>query len=160
MAILTFSGRTAMAVSLRVRPIHLAWGSGNAAWDTTPVAETPEDTTLVAEVGRRKATFVEYLTPDENGGILLGGRNFSVSVAPTNIMHMRFDFEANEAVGSVIRELAVFIGTETRAGLPPGQEYFVPADVTNPGILLALERIPKITRLNTVRQSFDYVIII
>ncbi len=158
MAILTHSGRVAMAQSIAIRPIHLAWGSGDANWDTVPVPEPPLATSLLAELGRRSATFVEYLVADAGGALTLGGERFAVSVHPTNLLHMRFDFEFTEAAGADIRELGVFVGTETQTGLPPGQAYFTPGEITNPGTLLALERIPKIVRLITVRQNFDYVI--
>lgn len=29
-----------MAISVKAQPIHLGWGSGSAAWDTTPVPES------------------------------------------------------------------------------------------------------------------------
>ena len=34
MAIMTRSGRAALADAIRQRPLHLAWGSGNADWET------------------------------------------------------------------------------------------------------------------------------
>ena len=33
LATLTKTGRAAIALALSSRPIHLAWGSGNTAWD-------------------------------------------------------------------------------------------------------------------------------
>ena len=48
MAILTNSGRVAMAMSVKAQDLHLAWGSGDAAWDTTPV---PESITAEALLG-------------------------------------------------------------------------------------------------------------
>ena len=50
MAILTNSGRVAMAQSVKAQPIHLAWGSGSAAWDTTPVPESITATALLAGI--------------------------------------------------------------------------------------------------------------
>lgn len=40
MATLTSSGRTALAISIKDRPIHLAWGNGQTWWDSNQ-AETP-----------------------------------------------------------------------------------------------------------------------
>lgn len=40
MATLTSSGRTALAISVKDRPIHLAWGNGQTWWDSNQ-AETP-----------------------------------------------------------------------------------------------------------------------
>ena len=35
MALLTRSGRIALAASLKNQPLHLAWGSGSPSWETT-----------------------------------------------------------------------------------------------------------------------------
>lgn len=35
MALLTQSGRTALAVSLKSQPLHLAWGTGDPSWEST-----------------------------------------------------------------------------------------------------------------------------
>ena len=39
MAILTQSGRAAMAASIKTQPIHLAWGNGNPDWEDDKSAE-------------------------------------------------------------------------------------------------------------------------
>ncbi|MFP3021947.1 MAG: hypothetical protein ACEY3K_03045, partial [Wolbachia sp.] len=35
MSILTQSGRAAIAASIKEQPIHLAWGSGDANWESS-----------------------------------------------------------------------------------------------------------------------------
>lgn len=160
MAILTTSGRVALAMSVSNEPIHLAWGSGDPDWDTTPVAESISATALVAEVGRRIATSIRYCTPDVAGEIIVPNGRFAESADPTNHLFLRFNFDFIDAPLASIRELGIFIGTTVNAGLPPGQMYFLPADVLTPGTLLALERIPKITRSAAVRQSFEFVLTI
>lgn len=60
MAILVRSGRTVLANALLQLPMHLAWGEGDPAWDTEPVAEPNTATALVAEVGRRTLTEFRY----------------------------------------------------------------------------------------------------
>ena len=147
-----------MAVSNE--PIHLAWGSGDPDWDTTPVAESITETALVNEVGRRAATSVSYCEPDEAGEIIVPNGRFAESATPTNHLFLRFNFDFADAPLASIREIGIFIGTTINAGLPPGQLYFLPADLLTPGTLLALERIPKITRSTAVRQSFEFVLII
>ena len=66
-------------------------------------------------------------------------------------------------LGLVCKRKRRFIRTtESNHALPVAPNLlnrdFTPGELTNPGTLLALERIPKIVRLITVRQNFDYVI--
>lgn len=158
MAILTNSGRIAMAMSVKAQPIHMAWGSGSAAWDTTPVPESIEATGLLAEVGRRTATYVQYCQPNPSGSIIVPTGRFEETLTPTKHLYMRFAFDFTDAPAAVIRELAVFVGTQTKPSLPPGQMYFEPADVLNPGTLLLIERIQKFERSAAVRQTFEFVV--
>ena len=71
-AVLTLSGRTAIATAIKARTAHMAWGSGNAGWGSSPPQPAVSDTALVAEVGRRKASQVEYVVPDAAGAIEIG----------------------------------------------------------------------------------------
>ena len=71
MAILTKSGRSAIAQSIKNQQIHLAWGEGPESWEKTAESvESPlsdnlsEDilaTGLVKEIGRRLADEVLFV---------------------------------------------------------------------------------------------------
>nr|WP_265031309.1 hypothetical protein [Wolbachia endosymbiont (group A) of Tiphia femorata] len=39
MSILTQTGRAAIAASIKEQPIHLAWGSGDASWESSHQVE-------------------------------------------------------------------------------------------------------------------------
>lgn len=158
MAILTNSGRVAMAQSVKAQAIHLAWGSGSAAWDTTPVPESIESSALLAEIGRRKASYVAYCAPSETGEIIVPTGRFTESQTPTKHLYMRFAFDFTDAPTSTIRELAVMVGSVTNPALPAGQMYFAPAEVTSPGTLLVIEHIQKFERSASVRQTFEFVV--
>lgn len=158
MAILTTSGRTAMAIAIAAQPLHLAWGSGDAAWDATPVPEPVGATALVQEIGRRTASLIQYCTPDAQGELVVPAGRYAISASPTQHLYLRFNFDFTDASASLIREAGVFLGTVLQSGLPEGQRYFAPADIASPGTLLALERFPKITRSASVRQSFEFVL--
>lgn len=169
MAVLTVSGRTALAYALMQQQVHLAWGSGNAAWDTTFVPESIYQTELVAEVGRRIATSVQYATPDANGDIIVPifndpnaidqVRKYVVSATPTSYLYMRFNFEYTDAPAATIRELAVFSACVTNPALPSGQKYFEPADIVSPGMLVSVQNLRnKLTRSPDSRQSFEFVL--
>jgi len=158
MAILTNSGRAALAAAIVAKPIHLAWGSGDAAWDTTPVAVTTAATALVSEIGRRTATVTKYCTPQAGGELIIPTGEFTESLIPTRYIYLRFNFDFVDSPIASIREVAVFSSTQMVDGLPVGQRYFLPTQVASPGILMAIERIAKFDRSPSVRQSFEFVI--
>lgn len=158
MAILTNSGRTALAAAIMAKPIHLAWGSGNAAWDTAPEAVSTSVTALVNEIGRRTATQVKYCTPQAGGELVVPTGEFTESLTPTKYIYLRFNFDFVDAPTSAIREIAVFSDTQLVPDLPVGQRYFSPSEVQSAGILVLVERISKFDRLPSERQSFEFVI--
>lgn len=160
MAILVNSGRHAMAAALMAKSFYLAWGSGNAGWDSSPVNPSITDTALVAEVGRHIVTVAEYCTPDNAGSIVVPNGKFTVSGTPTNNIHLLFNFDFADSVDAIIREIGVFSDSTIVSGLPGGQLYFTPAQVLTQGKLVLLERIPKITRTALVRQTFEFVLTI
>jgi len=171
MAILTLSGRTAIAQAIASQPIHLAWGAGDDSWGSVPPQESIEATALANEVGRRIATSVQYAVPDEDGDVYVPvfndasgntvSRRFRVTDHPTNNLYLRFNFDFSDASSSVIRELAVFIGTVTDPSLPAGQKYFTPDQIVDPGIMLAVEHLTEsIQRSPNSRQSFEFVLTI
>lgn len=158
MAILTNSGRAALAAAIMAKPIHMAWGSGDAAWDAVPEPVTTLATALVNEIGRRTATQVKYCTPQAGGELVVPTGEFTESLTPTKYIYLRFNFDFVDAPTSSIREIAVFSDTQLVAGLPIGQRYFSPSEVQSTGILMVVERISKFDRLPSVRQSFEFVI--
>jgi hypothetical protein len=158
MAILTNSGRVAMAQSVKAQPIHMAWGSGDAAWDTVPVPESISSTALQSLIGVRKAAYVQYCEPDVAGAIIVPTGRFTETVTPTKHLYMRFAFDFGDAPTSTIRELAVLVGTITDPILPIGQMYFTPAQVATLGTLLVIEHIQKFERSASVRQTFEFVV--
>lgn len=158
MAILTNTGRVAMAKAIASRPIHGAWGTGGAEWGVTPPPESTDSTALVAEVGRREAAEVGFALPDENGEIIVSNGRFTRSATPTRYLYISLKYDFNDAPDKVIRELGVFVDSEFAAGLPAGQKYFTPEQVVDGGILLHLEHRQPLYRNNATRESFDIVI--
>lgn len=158
MPILTKSGRVVIAESITLRPIHLAWGTGDGAW-ISPPAEDSNATVLLNEVGRRAVSEIAYVVPDEDGDVQLpNGTKFSRSVTPTNHLLFATNFEFEDAQSTVIRNVALFIGSTTVGGLPAGQRYFVPAEIATPGRLMHLENIAPIFRSPAIRENFQIVI--
>lgn len=158
MAILTESGRISVARYLAKQPLHMAWGTGLPEWDATPSANDPSQTDIISEIGRLKATRVQFALPDQDGEIELPEGSFSIVGTPTKYLMLSFDFEYTSAVGQDIRDLGVFIGTEAVAGTPAETKYLTPTQVEDPGMLLVAERVLKFTRTSNVKQRFIYVI--
>lgn len=157
MPILTNSGRVAIAESIKAQPLHVAWGGGDGDWLEPPV-ENIDATALLEEFGRLVATSVEFVTPNEEGNIVVPGGIFSVSATPTEHLLITANFEFSNAPSAVIREMAVFVGSETVGGLPVGQTYFVPAEISDPGRMLHVENFAPIYRSPAIRESFQIVI--
>lgn len=161
MPILTKSGRVAIAESIAARAVHLAWGTGDGGW-ITPPSEDPDQTALRVEVGRRVASEVAYAVPVTNPGdpaeIELPTGRFNRSATPTNHLLVAANFQFADAPSSVIREIAIFSNTTLVGGLPVGQQYFAPADVSDPGRMVHLENIAPIFRSPAIRESFEIVI--
>ena len=72
---------------------------------------------------------------------------------------MLTNFDFADAANAVIREMGIFMGGSPVEGLPPGQRYFLPAQIANPGLLMAAQIIlPSINRSPSVRQSVEFVL--
>lgn len=159
MSILTASGRIAIAESIKARPLHVAWGPGDGAWSTPP-AENNNATGLITELGRRLATSVAFVVPDPSGTIEIPGEGFfSETLTPTNRLLVVAQFGYAEEPTAVIRQTAVFIGTEVIAGLPAGQRYFTPDQLQSPGRLLQLQNLTPVNRSAATRSRFENLIV-
>lgn len=158
MAILTNSGRAAVALAIKNMPLHMAWGTGRESWDFTPEPESVLSDALESEIGRREVTQTMFCKADPAGDIIVPNGRFSVSEAPTNNLYMRFNFDFTDASASDIREVSVFLGSVVKPGLPAGQKYFTLAELQSTGQMLALERIQKFSRNAAVRQTFEFVV--
>jgi hypothetical protein len=157
MAILTKSGRAAIASSIKNQQIHLAWGEGQAAPEGNNI-EDVSATGLIDEVGRRRADEVLFVEGDDNGALVTPTGRFKAVDHLTNNLFMRFTFDFENAANCTIRELGVFIGTVTNPELPSGQWYFELNDIVDPGILLVLEHTVPLIRTAATRESFSFAI--
>ncbi len=161
MIALTKTGRTMIAQLLKNTPMHLAWGTGDANWsdDDKKRAALIGETDLTAEIARRSVVITGYATPDASGDIEFDGVKYAVSVDPTEHLYLKCVFEAGDDATATIRELGLFIGCETDSGLPAGQQYFAPSQVTEKGQLFALSRLSHdIIRSPDTKQIFEFVI--
>ena len=228
MAILTASGRAALAAAIKQQTLHLALGEGDPLWDTTKAISTPFDeagvielgfthladirvtslddqteyaldidysanaregvirrlpastipegsdvtvhfkashppesigqTALLREVGRRVVDEVHFVTADPEGEIVVPTGRYRLSAEPTNHLFIRVRFDFEDAATSVVREQGLFVGTQTDPELPLGKKYFIPAQITDAGILLVLQNSVPIVRQPSTRETFEFVV--
>jgi len=159
MPVLQQSGRVALAKAIAARTIHIAWGRGDPAWDTTPVPEPTDAAALLDEIGRRLVTDISFVKPDPVGEIEMpGGERFSVCGEPTSMVLLRATFGFADAQGQTVREVGVFFDTELAASVPPGQRWVLAADVVKKGDLYTLERRPAEYRSGSVRAVEEIIL--
>lgn len=158
MAILTLSGRSAIASIIKTEPLYLAWGTGDAGWDTTPVAPTINDDDLEAELGRRKVESVSFCEADAGGTIAFpNGEKYSTTTDPTGLLYIRVVFAFDDEPAATIRETALFQGTVPATG-HESDLYLTAANVQTKGLLMTLDRIPKIVRSASNREIFELIL--
>ena len=146
MAILTDAARIVLIQYILTRPIHLAIGEGLESWynNSGGVPDPPDydATGLVKELGRKKLTQSFFVVEDDDGDIdMPGGRKYKHSETPTRNIYLSFAFNYGEGIQKIIREVGVFINTQTKSGLPAKQTYFTPEEITNKGTLIMLEHL-------------------
>lgn len=160
MAILTTSGRAAVAASIKNETLYMAWGNGLAAWDTSPDEPGADDADLEAEIGRRLVAIKQYVVSDPDGDIMFpGDDNYSTSAEPTGKLYLKVTFDFSDASDQIIREVGIFQGTVPSAGYE-ATPYLTPDHVDDKGILMTLDRISKITRNVNNREIFEIIITI
>ncbi|MBV0900068.1 MAG: hypothetical protein KTV77_05040 [Wolbachia endosymbiont of Fragariocoptes setiger] len=115
-------------------------------------------TKLLKEVGRRVVDEILFCTGDENGELITLSGRFKPSNVPTNNLYLKCTFDFTDAANQVIREIGVIVGTKVKKELPPGQKYFEPKDIENPGILLVLEHTVPLIRTAATRETFSFVV--
>lgn len=177
LATLTTSGRAAIAAAIAARPLHMAWGTGIADWDTADVTDLPsfvDRKELFNEIGRRLVSTVGFVEPDEQGGIVVptavqidpetGERTtvlarYKQVTDPTPYLYVRVNYDFNDGMNQYIRELGLCMDTKTLEDLPQGQMYFKPSELTDKGFLLAAQILdaPKF-RSPSERQTIEFVL--
>ena len=228
MAILTASGRAALAAAIKEQTLYLALGEGDPLWDTIKAISTPFDeagvielgfthladirvttlddqieylldvdysvnaregvirrlpdssipeqgdvtahfkvahppepigqTALLREVGRRVVDEVHFVAADPEGEIVVPTGRYRLVAEPTNHLFIRVRFDFEDAATSVVREQGLFVGTQTDPELVLGQKFFIPAQITDAGILLVLQNSVPIVRQPSTRETFEFVV--
>ncbi|QPS10289.1 hypothetical protein I6G66_09955 [Delftia acidovorans] len=153
-------GRIVLAVAVAAMTIHIAYGRGRPEWDGQPTPPAGSGQTgLEDEIARRLVTEKHYVVRDQAGTIEApGGDRYSISPVPTRMLLIRTTFGYGEAVDEPIREMAVFMGTQVAASVPPGQYYVTPDKITNPGEVYTLERRSVVVRPANKRDLEEIIL--
>ena len=168
---ITNTGRAAMAKAIAARPLFLAWGSGDPAWDAMNKEDLPslvDAEALTSELGRRKPSVVRFCTPDDAGSIVipvasteegvLQTARYSLSDTPTPYLYVRADYDFENAANAVIREIGLFMDCKPKESCPAGQLYFTPDEFEENGMLFCAQILDKpMNRSVSVRQSVEFV---
>ncbi len=140
MGIITDSGRAAIAEAVKAQPLYLAWGSGGEHWGDERVPEDEGTTALANEVGRKALFRSLFVYPDDAGELSVSeDARYAISTVPTKYLYAEFQFDFSDGAWEKIREVGIFMGGRMVDSLPPGQSYFTPAEVADPGTLLMLQ---------------------
>ncbi|MBF0374927.1 MAG: hypothetical protein HQL39_16095 [Alphaproteobacteria bacterium] len=161
-------GRIGQCFALSALTWHVALGRGDPAWDAADRADplwqsalapdAAQAMALVDEIGRRVADEVAFVTPDPAGEIVLPEGRWTRSASPTNHLYVQVFLDYGDGAAQTVREVGLFAGGVTLDTLPPGQRWFVAAELVEPGHLMQLLRyaVP-IVRSPSVRPLFHFV---
>lgn len=172
MATLTICGRAAIAEAIAEKRLWLAWGSGEIAWDGLADGDLPKlanRKSLFNEVGRRACETIGFAEPDDAGDIVVPvallpdgtveTARYARKSEPTPYLYFNVKYDFADAATETIRELGIFMGGFSLPDLPPGQRYFLPEQIREPGRLLAMQIVrPSILRSPSVRQIISFVL--
>jgi hypothetical protein len=120
---------------------------------------TEDVNTLVNEVGRRIVSQKEFVVEDNvNGTIVFNDKRWRIVNDPTPHVYLSFNFQSDEATDVSIYQLGLYTNTIVDPILPPGQQYFVPAEINDPGSAYMLENVQPFPRNAGKREVFEFVI--
>lgn len=120
---------------------------------------TVGQTDLVNFLGLLKVTNKTYVTPDVAGLLSTGdGEKWTASGSPTPYIYLEAGYDYIDESDKVIREIGVFADVTLDGGLPGGQTYFPPADISDQGTIINVENIAPITRSVSNKGIFSVVL--
>lgn len=115
-------------------------------------------TALLNEFGRRSPLLVGYAVPDVNGAISANGGNWTYTSTPTGNLYLQFKFDPADAVGNIIAQVGIFLGTAMATGVTLGTQYLLPAQISSPGQLYMVDNLEPFSRFAGKREVFEYII--
>lgn len=131
------------AISRKADGVIPADGQCLFKYHVNPPPEDKASTALRHEVCRKLVTEKLFVLPDPQGELVTAFGRWKISAAPTNYLYVETQLDFAEASGVPLREYGVFVDGTTNPALPPGQMFFVPADLATPGTLLVIEHAEK-----------------
>ena len=130
-----------VTVHFKVAPARVHWPDGALARSRPPG-------------GRRGA----FRAADPEGEIVVPTGRYRLSTEPTNHLFIRCALTSRMPPPAWCASKGLFVGTQTDPALPIGQKFFIPAQITDPGILLVLQNSVPIVRQPSTRETFEFVV--
>lgn len=146
---------------------QITWISGSSpaipapstTYSTIYQYNTTAITGLLSELGRRIVTIQDFVIPSSGGSIQCNGQNWALNHGtPSNAVYLEFDFDSSDAVGNIIYQIGLFVGTTLANGVPTGTQYLLPNQIANPGELYMVEALEPFSRFAGKREIFQLVI--
>lgn len=114
-------------------------------------------TELLEEVGRRKASLVDYCEPDVLGDILVNGTTYKLSTTTTKYLYYKFILDPSDGGSEEICQRALFIDVVPLGSVPPGQYWLIPSELDDPGIMWQLQNVVP-ANLDPLKKGFYEVV--
>lgn len=101
-------------------------------------------TGLVSEIGRVRVISLDYILPiadvvePDPITVTIDGSVFALVSTPTRTLYMQTTLAASDGVGAAISEFGMFAEASVDGALPPGQQFYSGAEITDPGSLMLL----------------------
>ena len=145
MATFVETGHIAIATSLFKETFYLALGTlpkdYQKKWtvEQEPPPFNPKNDSLILPIGYKVETLKKFVKEDENGTIEALGKRWSIVDYPTRNIYLEFKLDKEDASLQTIYQTGIYIRTKLKEGLPQGQQYFLPDQIEEEGILLVAE---------------------
>lgn len=114
--------------------------NGQSEWVSPP----PDDVTalsLLNEIGRRRITSSNYVVEDPLGLIGVDNKYYTVTLSPTNLVYLKFSFDAGNAANERVLQIGIFTEVTKKVAVPQGQNYLIPSEIENAGNLFFIMNI-------------------
>lgn len=118
---------------------------------------------LAAETGRVSVSAIHFIVPfaeaDPGANFtIVDGVKYALVLEPSRMLLFLGHLPAADGAGAPIREYGIFSRCAVAAGLPPGQTYFEPGEIDDPGTLIIVKRRPPVPHDGTVALDMSIIL--
>lgn len=110
------------------------------SFNTSAPAIVAGDVGLIEPIAYKKITGKSFAELDDEGTVIVDTGTFALVEGRRENLYVTVTLTPDELEGETIREIGIFRGLERAEGVDVDQALLLPADVDDPGILVALKR--------------------